>query len=221
MNAKVLFVLLLVIFDYSQLRSEDILTLSGKKFEGVTVKRADPDGLVFAHKDGVSKVPFVDLPEELRAKYNFDSEKAAQFKKSAQESKVKEYKAAQIEEAAKKKQVENAKNAVRINGAIFQVIPEGLIVIKGFSFGPSSSASSVGMGGSLPAGSAAEKGRPRDYDPKTQRDILLITGHSEKERKVEGDRIDVDAYEDGVFSYSDSQGSTHSIKRFQTTRTVK
>lgn len=86
----------------------DLTTLGGKTYEGVALKRVDPDGLLIVHKDGVTKVLFIDLPEEMRARYGYDSKKAAAFQddqKAAQAEQAKRQakeRAAEVEKKSEK-----------------------------------------------------------------------------------------------------------------------
>ena len=52
------------------------------------IRRVEPDGIVFSHDSGVSKVPFSSLPQSFRERYGFDPEKAKEFarKQAASES---------------------------------------------------------------------------------------------------------------------------------------
>jgi hypothetical protein len=56
-----------------------IQTTTGKVFRNVEVLAVDPDGLRLRHDDGVSKVPFADLPSSLTKQYPYDPQKAAEF----------------------------------------------------------------------------------------------------------------------------------------------
>lgn len=49
--------------------ADDLVTVRGTRYTGVTVKRVDPDGLAISHDDGFTKIPFSDLPPELQKKY--------------------------------------------------------------------------------------------------------------------------------------------------------
>ena len=82
----------------------EIVTTSGTKYENVTVTLIEPDGLSISHDAGLVKVPFTDLSEELRAKYNFDPQKAAQFAAATQETA--KQKAAAQQKAAAEQQVQ-------------------------------------------------------------------------------------------------------------------
>ena len=54
-------------------------TLSGSTYKDVTVTRIEPNGISIAHADGLAKILFDDLPEEMRTKYGYDPVKAAAF----------------------------------------------------------------------------------------------------------------------------------------------
>src|SRR6266581_6819624 len=87
--------------------ADDITTLSGRKYSGATTTRAEPDGLVITFKNGVVKIPFADLPPEVRAKYGYDPAKAAQFQQQVATAQQKEQAAvdAAAQKAAKEKAV--------------------------------------------------------------------------------------------------------------------
>lgn len=53
-------------------------TLKGVEFRNVRVSEIEPDGITVFHAGGVAKIPFRELPEELRKKYGFDAKRAAQ-----------------------------------------------------------------------------------------------------------------------------------------------
>jgi hypothetical protein len=59
--------------------AEDFITLDGEKYEGVTLKRIEPDGLVICYSDGVKKLKFNNLPPEVCSKYGYNRESEAQF----------------------------------------------------------------------------------------------------------------------------------------------
>jgi hypothetical protein len=56
-----------------------VTMLSGKTFNNVIVFRVEPNGLNVRHDGGVTKLSFIDMPEELRKRYGYDPEKAAIF----------------------------------------------------------------------------------------------------------------------------------------------
>jgi len=75
---KPLAALFLLLFVASS-KGDDLTTLDGKKYVGVTISRVEPDGIMVTTDDGISKIPFTNLPPEIRAKYGYDPERAATF----------------------------------------------------------------------------------------------------------------------------------------------
>ena len=49
--------------------AEDFTTIKGKEYKDVTVSRVEPDGIVLTTKTGISKVYFVELPEDVRERF--------------------------------------------------------------------------------------------------------------------------------------------------------
>ena len=179
-----------------------LTTTSGKMFEAVAIKRIDPDGLLILHKDGVAKVLFTDVSEELRTKYGYDAQKASAFQATQKEAQAAEAARQAKERAteAEKQAEENRKkdqikNAVRITGRVFQVVKDGIIV-KRHDYT------------STPA-----KGRAPDLFGGD--DLVFITGHKRKDTKVDGDPIDVDASRDGMFSYTTTIGAEKRLAKYQ------
>ena len=58
----------------------DFKTIDGKEYKNVTVSRVEPDGLVLSSKSGIAKVYFPELPKEVQQRFNYDPEKAAQYR---------------------------------------------------------------------------------------------------------------------------------------------
>ena len=44
--------------------------------------RVDPDGIAIEHAKGIAKIPFADLPEVMRKRFNYDPAKAEEFPKA-------------------------------------------------------------------------------------------------------------------------------------------
>ena len=66
--------------------ADDFKTLNGKEYKNATVTRVEPDGVVIKFHGGIVKVPFTDLNEELRRKYNYDPDAARQFAAETQQN---------------------------------------------------------------------------------------------------------------------------------------
>jgi len=59
--------------------SADITTLDGKTYKDATVTGVEPDALHISFRQGVVRIPFVELPNDLRRQYGYDPLKAAQY----------------------------------------------------------------------------------------------------------------------------------------------
>src|SRR5712675_510572 len=76
MKTKLFPIIITACFALANCFGDDITTIDGKKYEGVTDISVKPDGIVFSlnPKDGIgiAKVPFSNLPDNLKKKYNYD-----------------------------------------------------------------------------------------------------------------------------------------------------
>jgi hypothetical protein len=117
------------------LRADDITTLRGEKFVGVTVSRVEPNGIVITKSDGIVKVLFTDLSPELRSKYGYDPEKAAQFS-AAEQAAAAQFNASAQSAAAQQQTVaaaenqteQDKKNARWIVGKVQRVQENGFLI---------------------------------------------------------------------------------------------
>ena len=94
----------------AQDKLDALTTTSGKTYKDVTVKGAGALGISIKHSTGFAKIPFSDLSEEIRKKYNYDPKKAkaAAEQKAASMAKVKKR---QEQALAKRKASQAAKMA--------------------------------------------------------------------------------------------------------------
>jgi hypothetical protein len=72
--------LLLLALTLTELRSENIKTTTGREYEGATISRAEPDGVVIMYSAGIVKIPFTELPPEWQKKYGYNAEAAAAYR---------------------------------------------------------------------------------------------------------------------------------------------
>ena len=72
--------------------AEDFKTINGKEFKGATVTRVEGDGIVLRTKTGISKVYFVELPQDVQKKFRPTpaTPSAAQREREAIETKAKQ-----------------------------------------------------------------------------------------------------------------------------------
>ena len=112
------FVILIVCFASIAL-ADDFKTTKGKEYKNATVMRVEADGIVVRTKEGISKLYFAELPDDVQARFGHDPAKIeaeAAAARAAQEKRIEEQKAAEhqrIEEqkAAERQHAETEKNA--------------------------------------------------------------------------------------------------------------
>src|SRR5207245_10045546 len=62
--------LLLLFSNYAATEfADDLKTIRGKQYKDATVRRVEPDGIVFKTKSGISKVYFTELPKEVQERF--------------------------------------------------------------------------------------------------------------------------------------------------------
>ena len=93
----------------STLMAGDLTTLGGKKYKNFAVVGVEADGISISHADGIAKIPFTDLSEELRRKYGYDPAVVAAAAKQRAEAAAKlESERTKAAEAAMKQRTEAA-----------------------------------------------------------------------------------------------------------------
>lgn len=70
--------LFLLIFA-STCHAESFTLLSGENIQAISIWRIDPDGVVVTTANGNMKLKFTNLPEEVRARFNYDPKKEATY----------------------------------------------------------------------------------------------------------------------------------------------
>lgn len=121
---------------------------------------------------------------------------------------------AQAEAAKEDLAKKNAANAKRVRGRIVQATNKGLLVVCESYVPVTSGMGSLGGGGGVyvppdPNG----KGRPE-----TVEGTFWVVGHPNQNSKVDEDSIDVNAFEDGTYSYTAVTGAAKRIKQYQVVR---
>ncbi len=84
MKRSVLFIALLLSVAPASAAPKDygtITTREGKSFYECKVMHIYPDGVSFTHRDGAAKIPFADLPENLRTEFRYDPKAEAEYQK--------------------------------------------------------------------------------------------------------------------------------------------
>jgi len=64
-------VVILAVLFAARALSEDFKTISGKVYKDATVSRVEADGIELKTKTGISKVYFIELPQEVRERFHW------------------------------------------------------------------------------------------------------------------------------------------------------
>jgi hypothetical protein len=83
--------------------ADDFKTVNGKEYKNATVRRIEPDGVVFITKVGISKVYFTELPKNVQERFHYDPVRAAALNVAVQAAVAQSNANAQQEAAAKEK----------------------------------------------------------------------------------------------------------------------
>jgi thiol-disulfide isomerase/thioredoxin len=59
--------------------ADDFKLITGKEYKNVTVTRVEPDGIVLKTKSGISKVYFVELPNDVQQRFNYNAAIASAY----------------------------------------------------------------------------------------------------------------------------------------------
>ncbi len=193
--------------------AETFILTDGTKYENVSIKRVEPDGIVVVTDSGISKIPFSKLSPEVQAAHGYDPNSADEFKKqqqaqqaaayakSLEDKKIADAQAKQKAEAAatQERQQKLAKSAEQARIKIVQVLPGGALADRMQQAVVSSSSASIGGGG----------GAYSYYE--RSGDIYYYEGLT---NIAEGDSIDVMASRDGSYSYTDTRGASRTVQKW-------
>src|ERR1700747_2325174 len=64
-------VVILAVLFAARARSEDFKTINGKVYKDATVSRVEADGIELKTKTGISKVYFIELPQDVQERFHW------------------------------------------------------------------------------------------------------------------------------------------------------
>ena len=117
------------------LRADDIKTTDGQIFKDATITKNDAIGVIISHSDGIARVTYDRLPEELRKKFNYDpkqaqaqadAERAAAMKRAQAAQAFEQQQAAVAADAAAGKALDQL--AIAIVGKVLSVSTNGILL---------------------------------------------------------------------------------------------
>ena len=95
--SQLLMVLTFVLTSITPGLTEIIPLLEG--YENVEITKVEPDGIRVTHKNGVAKIKFEALPEEMRKKYGYSEDKAREFRQKTESDQEKAGRLIQLTQA--------------------------------------------------------------------------------------------------------------------------
>jgi hypothetical protein len=204
--------------------AEDITTLEGKTYSGVTVMRVEPDGLSIKHSTGIGKLYFSELPQELRDKYGYNPEKHRQYYN------------AQQQQAAKQRLYRLLdSSAIQVEARLSQVLDDGslayITVYNTYTYtnevtdthaGSSTTYNPLsGTRQTMPSGSQGSvvRAEVRSFTTRDKRDepVFILGLHS---GYVDGDSWTGRLYPIGTYSYTTVQGAPKKIEKYTASRKI-
>ncbi len=72
--------LIALLFSVTMARAEDFKLNDGTVYPNVTISRVEPDGIMVVTQNGIVKLFFSQLPEEVQERYHYDPKKAEAFR---------------------------------------------------------------------------------------------------------------------------------------------
>lgn len=69
----------------SESETRTITTLGGKVYTGAKVTKVEPGAITVLHDSGIARIALRELPEELRAEFGYDAERAAEYEAAKRE----------------------------------------------------------------------------------------------------------------------------------------
>ena len=206
------------------IHAEDIKTTDGVILKDATITGNDALGVTVSHSEGIARVTYDKLPEELRKKYNYDPKQAqaqAEMERRGAAQRAAEARAGEAANAAAAAAANQEKalvaSAVRIEGRILQATKNGLLVECEQEVAVASGLASIGGGGGVyvppdPNG----KGRPKKVYG-----TFWIIGHPQQNSKVDNDPIDINASEAGTYSYTSVAGAARRVKQYKVVKSFQ
>lgn len=214
------------------------LTIDGQTFEGVRYSGHDAATVSITHKDGLARIAFSKLPENIRNAFDYDATAAAKAEsdRAALAAEYRERPAerqkAQASERAQQSTSEQAvaedrnfktramKEGKIVRAEVFRVFGGGVLA---YEMEPGSWAGSSGLGrvggGDQPSLSSETAIAISDDTAERTGKVIFIKGY--QGQPAEGDKIKVGALPDGNFEYIDTAGSTRTVAAWRAALTYQ
>jgi hypothetical protein len=127
MKHRQILLAILVALSASIALADDFKTTNGKEYKNATVICVEPDGIVIEYKSGISRILFIELPQEVQERFGYDAakiaEQAAEVQKRQENLKqiVEQFQAAE----QRSKQTYQSATKGTLSGQVFVSTKEG------------------------------------------------------------------------------------------------
>jgi hypothetical protein len=198
----------------------EITTARGKTYRDVRITKVTPSEVSIAHEAGAARIPFADLPEDLKAKLGYDPEKEKDHAAA-----VANQEKAVAANAAKRQLLDRAYLQI-VSATIVQVVDGGLYVrvdqtwdgksyetVPEYSY--SGPGSSNGNGGGIHKSrnkNAGERVKKINHSP-TVRRVFISCDNS---KYIDGGKFSGNVWLHGRYSFTDTTGAAATIPKYTT-----
>jgi len=187
-------------------------TVGGKVYRNVAISGQTTEAVSVTYDGGVGQFNFCDLPPELQKRFGYDASKAkadleVEKQQNQEAAKIeaaqkleaeKEQKAQEIKEAEDRITEDIEKSKTDISASVFQKTDDGLLLSLDVMMSTEN--------GAMPV--------PYDYNPIGARKVILLQDSEQEKDAADNDRLYLSAYPIGTYSYTATDGSTATVKRF-------
>ena len=175
----------------------EIKTASGKTYRDVRVTKVTPSEISIMHESGAGRIPLKDLPDDLKAKFGYDPARAMEFKKQA-DAKEAQNQAAANQAALYQKRLKSAEpRRFKVSNVIKG---EKGVLAKFYYPGGVAGSAARAMGTSVVESSEGE--------------LVFLIGKLYS-NLVDGAYIEATCFENGIYEYTTTAGSTSTVKKFE------
>ena len=212
---------LLFLLFCAALHAEDIKTTDGQVLKDATITGKDALGVIISHSDGIARVAYDKLPEELRKQYNYDPKQAQAQLDAERKAAMQRAQAAQTFEQQKAAAAANAaaaealdKAAIAIVGKVLSVTENGVLLSNATIGIPAMKDVVVERNG---LDGSPRYARQPGIDTVTSKEPIFIYGVA---GLVDGDEYSGKVYPAPNYSYTSAVGAAKTVRAFAASKAI-
>ncbi len=205
----------------TSLRAEDIKLTDGQTFKDATITGRDALGVTITHSAGIARIPYADLPEELRRKFNYDPKQAqaqAEAERKAEIQRAQERQAFQLQDAEKAANAATSealdKAAIAVVGKVLSVTSNGVLLTDATIGIPVMKNVVVSRN---PLDGAPRYARQKGIDTVDSKEPIFIYGVADV---VDCDQYSGKVYPAPTYSYTSAGGAARTVRAFAASKTL-